>query len=82
MGELNVIRQKDGEKLREDSIRVKELKARIVRSQRRTAGADGVAELDRAELDATLACIDSAVLRNFIQGLAAPLQDIVSWKQP
>jgi hypothetical protein len=37
-------------------------------------------ELDQAKLDATLACIDFAVLRNFIRGLAAPLWDIVSWK--
>jgi hypothetical protein len=82
MGELNVIRQKDGEKLREYSTRIKELKERIVRSQRRTAEADGVAELDQAELDVTLASIDSTVLKNFIQGLATLLWDIVSWKQP
>jgi hypothetical protein len=73
MGELNVIRQKDGEKLREYSTRIKELKERIVRSQRRTAEADGVAELDQAELDVTLASIDSTVLKNFIQGLATLL---------
>jgi hypothetical protein len=73
LAKLNSVRQKDGKKLREYSTRVKELRALIVQSQRRTTGTDGVMELDHAELDATLVCIDSTVLRNFIRGLATSL---------
>jgi hypothetical protein len=43
---------------------------------------DGVGEIDQAEVDATIASTESAVLRNFIRGMQPPLRDIVSWKQP
>jgi hypothetical protein len=72
MGELNVIRQKDGKKLREYSTRVKELKALIIRSQRRTAGADGVAELDQAKLNATLAKYRFCNIKKFHTRFGSP----------
>jgi hypothetical protein len=79
MNKLNVIKQKDGEKLREYSTRIKELKAHILWSQRKIAGAD---EVDQSKADATIASTESVVLRNFIRGLQPSLRDIVSWKQP
>lgn len=55
MNELNTVKQKEGERVREFSTRVKELRARIIRSQRKTIGVDGVTEVDPAETDATIA---------------------------
>jgi hypothetical protein len=82
MGELNLIKQKESEKLRKYCTRVKELRARIIHSQRKTVGVEGAVEEDQAEANATKASIDSAVLRSFIRGLLPHLRDIVSWKQP
>ena len=68
--------------MQEFSTRVKELWARIISSQRKTIGVDGVTKVDPTKTNASIANIDSAVLRNFIRGLLPSLRDIVAWKQP